>query len=161
MRLKATRFVQRAADTAVAFFFVFAGVAKLITISDDGVQHLLVLAGVSDSSVLITAAAALPYLEIVLGLWVVAEWRPFAAVAATSSTLFLFTLVLTLIGLRLGWGVKCGCTAGLTPTTIGMAIVRNVALLALLILPRAIATMRSDSASLPHGVRAPRADVIA
>ncbi|MCG3128210.1 MAG: hypothetical protein CHACPFDD_03087 [Phycisphaerae bacterium] len=135
--------LRRAADSAVAFFFIFAGMSKLIAGSDGGVQHLLFLTGVSDSSVLIAVASSLPYVEIALGAWVVSDWRRGASFLATALALLAFSMVLTLVALRVGWGMTCGCTPGIE-TTIGMAIARNGGLLALLLVPRALCHWRAS-----------------
>lgn len=97
-------------------------------------------------------AVGLPWVEVALGVWLVAGVWSRTAAAACAGLLGVFTLLLLRLGFNEGWGYECACH---TPfpglNTVGGGLVRNLILLGCCLVLVFLAHPRA-MASAPSGV---------
>lgn len=105
---------------------------KLI-VGDDGVKTSLVGAGIDHPATVAFISVSVPYVEIVLGAWVAIGVLPRLAVGSSIAFLSAATMALVSLGISSGWSVTCYCTGLRIGDPVGVAVVRNLLLLAVAI----------------------------
>ncbi|MCG3133976.1 MAG: hypothetical protein HMLKMBBP_01245 [Planctomycetes bacterium] len=76
----------------------------------------------------VAAAVGAGFIETAIGVTLIVRPTRVSFVVAVV-TLLLFTSTLLHTGLRLGWGVRCGCLSMISEESVGAAVVRNILLL--------------------------------
>ncbi len=74
----------------------------------------------------VTIARILPFLEILLACWLASGKWPRAATVAVLGLVIAFSIVLIILGRRIGWQTECGCFGPFNRSTLLQAIVRNL-----------------------------------
>jgi uncharacterized membrane protein YphA (DoxX/SURF4 family) len=79
----------------------------------------------------LATARALPWIELLLGLWLLTGIRKRAASVFVGLILIAFSAFLFVLGSRTGWSNHCGCIGALDPANIAVSLLRNGLLLVL------------------------------
>lgn len=99
---RSRRYLSGAVAAAVGGFFVYAGLAKIVT-GTDATQLALLAVGFENPTVIRTVAAGLPWFEVALGIWVTTGVSRRASAYCALIVVTSFLSVLVLLGLSLGW----------------------------------------------------------
>lgn len=110
--------------------FGYTGAAKVA--SGPAATYLaLATMGITDPWFMEGFAAALPWVEILLGCWLLTGIAHRTASLAALTLLSAFTSGVVILGISTGWKAACTCTGSLTGESVAVALARNAILLSL------------------------------
>lgn len=110
--------------------FAYAGAAKLAA-GPAATYLALGTMGITNPWFMEAFAAGLPWVEILLGGWLLTGIAPRLASLTALTVLAAFTSGVVLLGLSTGWKAPCTCTGSLTGESVLAALARNVFFLSL------------------------------
>ncbi|MBX3394678.1 MAG: DoxX family protein [Phycisphaerae bacterium] len=116
-------------QSAVALIFVVAGTQKLYY----GPGQIMAAFGALGWDASPVVAYSIAIFEVILGCWLATGRFPRVASWFTLICLILFSAMLVQLGQSVGWSEKCGCMGPFSRLTIQESLVRNGALIILIV----------------------------